>query len=358
MTRRRALVLVLALAAVAPAACGRKGGPVAPERRVPAPAADLAAVIRESSVELSWTNPTRRADGTLLHDLTLARVYRLADDGRGEPKSALLSDGAIAGYTELATIRLAAPEPAVLEGNRVVLADRRELALGRRYTYVVVTADATDRVSPPSRRVSVTYIAAPEAPTNVTARPGDGEARLAWQPPARLIGGSAVPGPLAYEVLRAPAPDAPLAAVGRTASGELAFNDRELENDRAYFYAVRAIRPESGATAYGPASARVALTPRKVTPPAPPANLVAIPSEGTVRLAWRASPESDVSGYIVYRAPVSGTFVRVGSTQPPATTFVDRDVPRGTWRYAVAAEDSAAIRNESARSNDVTVTVP
>lgn len=356
MTARRALPLV-ALAALALAACGKKGPPVAPEQRVPAPVADLAAVVRESAVELAWTNPTRRADRTLLRDLTLARVYRREDDGRGAP-AASPSDGALRGFAELATIRLAAPEPAVLQGNRIVFTDRQGLVLGRRYAYVVVTADSLGRVGPPSRQVSVAFLAAPETPAALTARPGEREARLGWRPPERLSDGSAVPGPLAYEVLRAPAPDAPLVAVGRTAEGTLAFTDRALENDRTYYYAVRAVRTEGGTSVLGALSPRVAVTPRKVTPPAPPADLVAIASEGAVRLSWKASPATDVSGYVVYRAPAGGAFVRIGATRAPATTFTDRGVPRGVWRYAVTAEDSAAIRNESRRSNEATLTVP
>jgi penicillin-binding protein len=102
----------------------------------------------------------------------------------------------------------------------------------------------------------------------------------------------------------------------------------------------------------------VAVTPRDVTPPSPPANLVAVPSGATVRLTWSASPERDVVQYIVYRAAAGGAFERVGSTRAPTATFVDRDVPRGTYRYVVTAEDAGARPNESGRSNEVAVTVP
>ncbi len=359
MSARRGLgILLLAVAVLPLAACGRKAPPIAPERRLPAAVGDLTAVVRESAIELGWTSPTRRVDQTLLRDLTLARVYRVEDDGRGEPKPALLSGDVIVGWTEIVTIRFAAPEPAVLQGNRVLLADRSGLRLGRRYTYVVVSADSLGRVSPPSPRASVAFLAAPAVPLDVSARPGDRTVRLAWQPPASLIDAGPVPGALAYEVLRAPAPDAPLVPVGRAASGELALIDREVDNDRTYFYAVRAIRSEAGTLAYGPLSARVAVTPRSTTPPPEPSDLVAIASEGTVRLSWKASPGGDVSGYVVYRAPVGGAFVRVGAARAPAATFTDRDVPPGAWRYVVTSEDSAAIRNESARSNEAAVLVP
>lgn len=351
-------IVALGLAALALAACGRKGAPVPPEWRVPAAIGDLAAVVRESAVELAWTNPARRVDGTRLRDLVLARVWRLDDEGRGDPKAAMLVDEAIAGYTELATVRLDAPEGAAVERGRVTFTDRRGLAWGRRYTYVIVTADSFGRASPPSARVSITFIPAAGPPQSLAAAPGEREARLTWRPPPRLLDGSPAPATLTYEILRAAAADAPLTPVARTAAGALALTDRDLENDRTYHYAVRAVRVESGTAVYGAPSGRVAVTPRDVTPPSAPTNLVAIASEGTVRLSWGASPESDVSGYIVYRAEAGGAFVRVGSTRAPATTFVDRGVAPGAYRYVVTAEDSGAIRNESARSNDATVTVP
>jgi len=358
MSPRVRLAAGVTLAALGLAACGRKGPPAAPEVRVPRAVGDLAVVVRASTIELSWTNPARRVDGTPLRDLTLARVFRVDDAGGGEPKAAMQVDGRIAGYTEIAAVSLDAPAPTLVAGHRVTLTDGRELTYGRRYTYVVVTADARRRTSPPSRRVSVTYIAAPEPPTSVTARPGEREAHLAWQPPARFVDGSVAAGPLAYEVLRAPAADAELTPVATAAPGELALTDRGLENERTYAYAVRAVRTEGGTTAYSAPSARVAVTPRKTTPPAPPANLVAVPSEATVRLSWSPSPDPDIAGYVVYRAGGRGPFVRVGSTRAPTTVFADRDVPRGTYRYAVTAQDAASLPNQSRHSDEVTVTVP
>ncbi|OLB49056.1 MAG: hypothetical protein AUH99_12320 [Candidatus Rokubacteria bacterium 13_2_20CM_2_70_11] len=358
MTPRVRLAGGVLLAALGLAACGRRGSPVAPETRVPQAVSDLVVGVHASAIELAWTNPTRRLDHTPLRDLARARVFRVDDAGDGEPKAAMLADGAIAGYTEIATVRLDGLEAARVAGNRVTATDSRGLAYGRRYTYVVVTADSLGRTSPPSRRASTTYIAAPEPPTSLAARPGEREARLSWQPPARLVDGSPATGPLTYEVLRAPTADAPLLPVATAALGEQALTDRPLENERTYHYAVRAVRTEGGTPAYSAPSARVAVTPRKTTAPSPPANLVAIPSASTVRLSWSPSPEPDVAGYLVYRAAARGDFVRVGSTRTPTTTFVDRDVPPGTYRYAVTAQDSASLPNQSNHSDEVTVTVP
>jgi len=64
-----------------------------------------------------------------------------------------------------------------------------------------------------------------------------------------------------------------------------------------------------------------------------------------------------VAGVIIYRAQEDGAPMRVGSAEVPRTTFTDRDVPPGTYRYFVTSIDGASRPNESRRSAEVTVTV-
>jgi len=162
--------------------------------------------------------------------------------------------------------------------------------------------------------------------------------------------------PLAYEVLRAGnvAAEPPRSAHG---PGVTSFEDRDLDNDRTYYYAVRAIRAAGAASAAGEASPRVAVTPVKTTPPAPVTDVVALPSRGEVRLSWRPSGSPTCR---VHRLPSRRrrAATRVGSVRPPTTTFVDRNVPPGTYRYTVTAQDASARANESRPSTEVTVTVP
>jgi len=349
-------VLVL-VAALAFAACGKVGPPVAPQVRVPAPVSDLRGVIEDGTVALVWTNPQQRADQSRLRDLSEVRLYRSEDEGIVPPKPALLAHGRIAGYREIAVIPLAAPTPAVVQGHTVQFVDREGLRDGRRYTYVVVAEDARGRISPPSNRLSVTLIAPPEAPATPTADAGDGEVRLRWRPPARLLDGGA-PGPLAYEVSRSSTAAGPPEAVFPLPTGQTQYVDRSVENERTYHYGVRAIRQEAGTTARGASSPRVAATPGRTAPPPPPTNLVATPSANTVRLVWTASPDPNVAGYVVYRAGPGGELARIGSVRVPGTTFTDRDLQPGTYRYAVTAQDATARANESARSNEVSVTLP
>ena len=182
--------------------------------------------------------------------------------------------------------------------------------------------------------------------------------RLAWEPPFRHVDGTPVVGPLLYEVLRAAAPNAPGQPITPAPVEATSFVDRNVENDHTYFYTVRALRRENTTLARGPASEAVAATPRDMTPPRPPTELVAAPGPDGVRLAWKASPDADVATYIVYRASGAGAFVRVGSAPTPLTTFLDRNPGPGTYRYAVTAQDGGAQPNESGRSNEVTVTLP
>ena len=122
---------------------------------------------------------------------------------------------------------------------------------------------------------------------------------------------------------------------------------------------MRAVRSTAGGVASSAPSDTVAATPRKLTPPPPPTGLVAVPSAQAVRLTWKPRPEPDVAGYVIYRAAgPDAPLTRIGTTLVPTAVFVDRDVARGTYRYAVSAFDKATIPNESARSAEVSVTIP
>jgi fibronectin type 3 domain-containing protein len=353
-----ALLAVLALGA-----CGKKASPISPSLRVPAPVADLRAEVRGGAVELTWTNPVRRGDNKKLHDIVAARVYRTDDDGVADPRPALLTQGRIAGYIELLTLTAMPTQPGtvpppLLTGGRVQATDRRDLTQGRRYTYVVIVEDGEGRVSPPSPRVSVTFMSAPDTPQELIATPGPRQVRLSWQPPARLGEGGPAGAAVLYEVLRAPAPGAPAQVITASPLAATEFVDGAVENGRTYYYTVQALRRAAGTLARGPATAPVSATPIDRTPPAPPRDLVATPSGTGVQLRWSGTADADVAGYIVYRAAAGREFERVGSTVAPTTTFVDRDVPPGTYRYAVTTQDATARAVESARSQEATITLP
>ncbi len=363
-----AALLLALLVPLALAACGRRGPPVAPERRLPAAVQDLSATVVGEGVRLAWTLPRIRVDRSQLKELRRTEVYRRLEDA-GEatpPRPAILTIGGffggpsgVAGFERVATIALAAPAPAELAGNRVSYTDAQGLTLGRRYTYVVLAVDDQGRASPPSNRIVVAVAPPPKPPTGLTVEPGDGQVRLTWKAPESLEDGSPVEGPVLYEVFRAPSREArPARPVTPEPVATPSFVDLGVENDATYYYSVRA---RLGAA--GPASRPtdvVVATPEDMTPPAQPRGLVAVPAEGRVRLAWEPVADRDVAGYRVYRSttPGRGYELLTGALQP-ATTYVDAGArPGQTYYYVVTAVDRARRANESVPSPEVSVRLP
>lgn len=352
-------VAILTCLVASGAGCGKKAPPVAPEKRLPAAPTAMTAAVEADSVVLDWSIPRTRVDGTPLRDVALVRLHRRAE-AEGEPaKSAMVSSGQVVGWDEVAAIKLDAPSPAVIAGNSIKWVDRQGLVFGRRYVYVTTVVDSTGRWSAPSERLAVIYLAAPRPPQALIAAAGEGEARLTWQPPTGLIDGSPLRGELTYVILRGAGADGPLAAISREPVRDTSYVDTALENEALYRYTVRAVRHEGSATAYSDPSAPATVTPVDRTAPAPPTNLVAIPSGTAVRLAWNPSPSPDVASYAVYRATGGGPFARIGTTPALNTVFTDREVTAGArYRYAVTALDSARAPNESPRSNEAAVSIP
>ena len=359
MRTRGARVLALALAVLALAACGKKGPPVAPERRLPVPPTGLQGYIDLDAIVVNWTAPRTRVDNSPLKDLTSVTLYRHEQSDDGPIKPAMLSFGRVAGYDAIAPIRLASPAPATVQGDTVQWVDRRGLSLGRRYVYVVTATDSLGRSSAPSERLAVTFLPPPRAPRSVQATAGDAQVTLRWEPPTEMIDGSPAGGEIRYAVLRGSGAEGALALITPQPVTGTSYADTGLDNDAEYRYVLRSVRLDPRAAAAGPPSTPVAVSPADTTPPSAPANLAAVPSPGAVRLAWSPSPEPDIALYAVYRATATGGFVRVGATVPANTVYIDREVQSGgSYRYAVTALDRSRRPNESSRSNEVTVRVP
>jgi fibronectin type 3 domain-containing protein len=370
VTRRRlALLLLAGLVAGTAAACGRKGPPVPPERRIPAAVQDLSARVVADGVRLAWTLPRIRADRSPLREVRRTEVHRRLETGEAAdpPRPAVLAFGglfggppALPGFERVADIVLAevAPDgPTAVQGGQVAHTDRGGLERGRRYTYVVVAVDEQGRPSAPSNRVVVTVRAAPRTPPGVTAQPGDGEVRLAWEAPARLEDDSPPGEAVVYNVYRGTAPGVrPARPVNPEPLAEPRFVDVGLQNDATYYYSVEALLG-GGGPASRPTEA-VAATPADATPPAAPRGLVAVVAGASVRLAWEGGGEPDLAGYHVYRSTAAGRdYRRLTEAPQAATTFTDDRVPPGqTYYYVVTAVDRARRPNESVPSAEASAT--
>ncbi len=89
--------------------------------------------------------------------------------------------------------------------------------------------------------------------------------------------------------------------------------------------------------------------------PPPPKALRALPGSEQVVLSWNSSASLDLAGYNIYRSSTGSAF-QVLVTLVPDTTYVDQGLSNGTdYRYRVTAVDRAAVSNESAAVDTVSV---
>lgn len=86
--------------------------------------------------------------------------------------------------------------------------------------------------------------------------------------------------------------------------------------------------------------------------PAKPTGLWAAAGSTAVSLDWNDSAESDLAGYNIYRATVSGgPYIRLNTVPLSTSNYTDNSIVSGTlYHYAVSAVDTAM--NESAKTSE------
>ena len=133
------------------------------------------------------------------------------------------------------------------------------------------------------------------------------------------------------------------------------FDDTGFEVGVERCYAVRTVETTGSVSVESAPSPAACITPRDTYPPAAPASLAAVASEGAISLIWDASRDPDLAGYLVLRGTVPD-----GALQP----LMERPIQETTWRdttvtpgiryvYVVVAVDGATPPNRSAPSNRV-----
>ncbi len=211
------------------------------------------------------------------------------------------------------------------------------------YSYTVRAFDTAGNSSGDSNAIPVTtpaVVAAPEAPSGLTATASDSSVTLSWT-------ASSTPSVSGYNIYRGPQ-GGTLVNIG--SSGGSPFTDTPV-GAGSYDYAVTAVATGS------PESARsnIATVTVQATGVAAPTGLAATASSATsVHLSWTASASSGVTGYDIYRGSHNGTLAKIGSST--ATTADDPTVTPSTgYDYAVTAVTATA---ESPQSAVATVTTP
>jgi fibronectin type 3 domain-containing protein len=179
-------------------------------------------------------------------------------------------------------------------------------------------------------------VAAPPAPTNVTAEAGNKTVTVRWD---------AVPGATRYRVKRGASATGSFSTVATVSAPATQYIDTKVKNGRTYYYVVQALDNAKGASPNSAPS--MAATPSL---PAP-AGLAATAGNRQIKLTWNAVA-SAVSYRIKRSLTPGGPYTVIGSSTTPS--YTDTTAKNGTtYFYVVSAVDATS---QSADSNEASAT--
>jgi hypothetical protein len=357
------------VAGLAAGACGKRGDPLPPVRRVPQPVTELRVAQRGGRLEVSLVAPRAAADNSRLPVIEI-EILRAPAEGD---------------FTKVAesTLRKAAP------GERLV--EEEPLPPAGTTLRFAARARLQGRASSPTPIASLTVGQTPPAPSDLVVESVAKGAGLRWiapappEPPPAAQGPPPEPSPAleaspvapspaseppppASEGAGAvsPAPGSPTAVPSffvyrrseRGAFGaplvtapilEPAFVDETAHAGERWCYVARNVASTSPLIE-SEASNEACLTVADVAPPEAPVGLAARETDEGVEVTWSPSPEEDLKVYRLYRGAGEGPGKRVADVPAGTTTYVDIAAPRGVLvHYTLTALDAAG--NESRRSS-------
>lgn len=383
--RSPASLCTVALLAMGPAACGKKGPPLPPLVRVPAAPVEMTVERRGQTVDVRFAVPSANTDGSRPANIQRVEIYAL-DGPKIATEAEVLKTGARVGAIDVKAPRdpnetVDADEPdsdmQPLEGPGLdqgatahVRDSLKEAGLGGEAstrTYVGVAITTRGRRGPASKAAAVPLGPAPGAPSQPSLSYDETTITISWTPviaPALTENGEAPT--VAYHVYDvSPAP--PSSRTGSdgaspnegqptrltdTALSQPTYTDKRITWDAERCYVIRTVRAYGDLVVEGDPSRQRCATLKDTFPPAPPTGVTAVASEGSINLIWTPNNERDLSGYRVLRATLpSGELTPMTPKTITESSFADAVQAGVRYAYAVQAIDSAG--NASAPSDRV-----
>jgi hypothetical protein len=359
---------VLVSAVLIESSCASPAEPQPPRPIVPAAVTDLAVRQRGDGSVLTFTPPTKDAEGERLATQPGMEIFRgFASAAMQAPASGTLSTVYTVPGPVLDTYQV---------GDRVEIFDPikpEEIArhAGERIFYVVRGRISKKAASEDSNVASFLVHPAPTPISDVRAAVLETGVQLNWEPPTTVSGGATLTTLGGYRIYRAETePGAPSGVTARQpavlagVSPSPNYLDTAIEWGKTYAYTVRSVAQYGADAVESGESRAVVVTPKDIFPPAPPVELVVVfvPAAGAspaaVELSWSISPEPDAAGYYVYRqGEGEENPQRVTPALLPTPAFRDTSIRAGiTYSYTVTAVDRAA--NESRPSKSVSIKIP
>lgn len=340
--------------------CGKKGPPLPPLVRLPVAPPDFTAVRRGPSVAIQFVVPAGNNDGSTPADIARVEVYALTGLPTATP------DEIIKRGKRVATVQVNRPRdpdetPEQTKRREAArLTDALDQGVTARLSealafdvsadvsevrsYLAVAFNRRGRRGPFSTRVLVPLISPPAAPSAPAVSWDEKAITVGWAPPDPTPSAD-----VAYNVYVAGEVEARLTDMPVT---DLFLVDSHLEWGTERCYLVRTAVVAENMSLESEASPPTCVTPTDIFEPARPQGLTTVAGDGTINLIWNPNNESDLAGYLVYRAIApSENLVAVTPAPVVETTFSD-SVPSGARvTYAIRAVDKAG--NASALSERV-----
>jgi hypothetical protein len=339
---------------------GRRGTPAAaqsvPLWPAPPPPTALAATVREGAVDLSWTAPEGLRAPVQPRALPPPPPAPAAPAGpSGAPPAPKQAGGTPAAPEETPPTP---PQPPAAVPPQTATAAAETATPAQRPPAPSPTGGtpATPGQAPP--------------PAGDAQAPAPGAQSGEADPEGSLLRGRLlIPWPAStsgYKVYEVPPPGkAPVVEPGAAPPLPAAltpspivvtsFTDPRLELGVERCYTVRTVATVGALSVESAPAEPVCVKPTDVFPPAAPASLAAVASEGAISLIWDANREPDVAGYLVFRGVAPGEKLEAITPKPiRETTYRDTAVKPGErYVYVVVAVDTAQPPNVSPQSNRV-----
>jgi len=337
---------VLAASLLLLCGCGHKNPPIPPDNVVPRPIADLRYQSDHEGVQLSWSYPLKTIKGSTLNDISSFELYR--------------AEVAVDDYCSSCPIPFELPieldggPPVDGKNRRTATFSTTLLRPGYKYFFKVRSRTSWWADSADSNVINFVWYPPAAAPEGLTAKAGDRQVALSWQPVSLLANGSAIETGVKYQVLR---------RVGGKDFEQLGapvpateYVDTRLRNGSKYIYAVRSMMELKGELVGGDTSREVEATPIDLRPPEVPTGVTVVRTDVGVKVFWDRNNSTEIGGYRVYRRALNRPdFQMIGEVNPEYTLFVDTKAASGVrYAYAVTAIDRAEPPNESDKSKEAT----
>ncbi len=348
------LLLVLTLGS---AGCAKISDPQPPEVRIPLPAKDMAVRQLSDFVVLTVSKPERNTNGSEATTLKKVEVFRLSlldsdDTAKNMPGEQFIKQ-AIRIFSIPST-----QFPEYLNDKAFVFQDKfaadKATMYSRTFWYAVLFVNNKNQSAGLSNRVAVKPLPIPPPPGGLTAEGMQNCIQLKWTPPDENTDGSTPPRIAGYNIYRTEnAGKFPSTPINSTPVQVPEFRDPDFRFGTTYYYAITTVGSLQQPYPESLPSSAVAILPRDVFPPEPPADFSAIFQGPEILLLWTSSPSPDVAGYRLYRQEKGSTDRQpVQADLIPGLSFRDTRVVLGKkYQYEIVAVDTSGNMSQAVKTD-------